>query len=188
MNSLGSGYRLFVWPWWKHWFSPNTYYYWMKFKIQRAQRGWADCDTWSLDHYLAEWLPDALAHLKKNKHGIPSDIFTEQENSREDPEGWIGPDAAAMERAEKEWDSVLNQIIEAFRAHQRMHDSAHGYEKELGPWPMCPQKRHFLCDCQPYRAQSSQYIQDQKPLIARDQNIFEHGMVLFAKHFGSLWD
>jgi hypothetical protein len=34
------------------WGSPRRIYYKMKFTLQRARRGWADCDTWDLDHYL----------------------------------------------------------------------------------------------------------------------------------------
>lgn len=39
--------------------------------IQRGSRGWADCDVWSLDNYLAGWVPDALDRLLANKLGHP---------------------------------------------------------------------------------------------------------------------
>jgi len=181
MNSLGSGYRLFVWPWWKHWFDPGTYYRWMKWKIQRAQRGWADCDVWSLDDYLAEWLPDALLHLKNTKHGIPMTMFEPVDGV--DEEG--GPSATAMEKGEVRWSAVLDKMIEAFRAHTRICNM--DYEKELGAWPQCPCGK-VLCDCQPNRRLTSAYLDAMRPLEERDKKLFKEGMALFTEHFGSLWD
>src|SRR5258708_1981831 len=131
VNSLGSGYRLFVWPWWRHWFSPHTYYYWMKYKVQRAQRGWADCDVWSLDNYLAEWLPGALRHLKDTKHGVPMAMF---DTAPEDIDETGNPTETAMDKAVAKWDVTLGNIIEGFEAWNRMSDGL--YEKELGEYPL----------------------------------------------------
>jgi hypothetical protein len=38
---------------------------------QRATRGWADADTWSLHVYLCSALGGALEHLAGNTHGWP---------------------------------------------------------------------------------------------------------------------
>lgn len=38
---------------------------------QRATRGWADEDTWSLDYYILSWLPDALEKVAEDSHGAP---------------------------------------------------------------------------------------------------------------------
>lgn len=43
----------------------------VKWFIQRGHKGYADCDVWSLDHYLAGWLPEALERLQVNKVGHP---------------------------------------------------------------------------------------------------------------------
>ena len=43
----------------------------IKWFLQRGARGYADCDAWSLDHYLASWMPEALRHLEENKLGHP---------------------------------------------------------------------------------------------------------------------
>jgi hypothetical protein len=42
-----------------------------KWFIQRGYRGYSDRDTWSIDWYLCEWMPAALATLKKRKIGHP---------------------------------------------------------------------------------------------------------------------
>ncbi len=43
----------------------------IKWFIQRGYRGYADCDVWSLDYYLSDWMPKALRYLEKNKRGHP---------------------------------------------------------------------------------------------------------------------
>src|ERR1700677_2441392 len=124
MNNLSSGYRVFTSYWWKYWLSPSSYYYWAKYKIQRAQRGWADCDTWSLDDYLGQWLPHALRHLKKYKQGIPCSMFEE---------GELEAGKEADEKASKKWDDTLNKMIGGFEALNRINNGL--YEEELGPYP-----------------------------------------------------
>ena len=68
-------------PWWK-----DVYYYWYRklYNIrdffvlgiptawQRARRGWAKSDTWSLDYYLAKTISDSIDHLIENMHGFPA--------------------------------------------------------------------------------------------------------------------
>jgi hypothetical protein len=39
---------------------------------QRATRGWADCDTWSIDGYLTRILPPMLTYLADHGHSYPS--------------------------------------------------------------------------------------------------------------------
>lgn len=185
MNTLSSGYRPFCGRWWKHWLDPQTYYYWLKYKSQRAQRGWADCDVWSLDSYLAEWLPNALRHLKVTKHGTPCAMFTDEELNRQDPEGWTGPDKSAHERAEQAWGHTLTKMIVGFDAWNRMSDGL--YEAELGPYPSLHGDLDNLNDPM-HRALVKERMERAKPLTERDQKLWEEGMALFTKHFGSLWD
>ena len=40
---------------------------------QRATRGWANRDVWSLNSYFLEILPDMLKHLRENAYGYPGD-------------------------------------------------------------------------------------------------------------------
>lgn len=46
---------------------------WLNLKAawQRATRGWADRDVWSLDHYLLEILPEMVNSLRETTHGFP---------------------------------------------------------------------------------------------------------------------
>lgn len=40
---------------------------------QRARRGWADCDAWSLDSYIARVASQGLARLAANTHSWPGE-------------------------------------------------------------------------------------------------------------------
>lgn len=46
-------------------------YYHTKWFFQRGWRGYADCDIWGLDSYLASWMPEALDRLATIKIGTP---------------------------------------------------------------------------------------------------------------------
>lgn len=58
---------------------------WLNLKAawQRATRGWADRDTWNLDYYLLEILPEMIDYLCENTHGWPGEY-----NGFPTPEDW----------------------------------------------------------------------------------------------------
>lgn len=71
--------------WWNHgWLyelRPGTNWRRVKFFIQRGRRGWADCDTWSLDHYLSRVVGESVHHLAEHSHGWPqSEKFPKYED------------------------------------------------------------------------------------------------------------
>ena len=63
--------------------------------IQRGKRGYADCDLWSFDNYLANMLPKALRQFKERLYAYPAT------DGAETPE---------------KWNSILDQMIEGFEA------------------------------------------------------------------------
>ncbi len=70
----------------------------IKWFFQRGKRGWADCDLWALDDYLAGWLPNALTELRKYQHGYPSELTF------------------------KKWQAIEKQMIKSFQAVQKIND------------------------------------------------------------------
>lgn len=179
MNTLSSGYRKWIWPWWKHYLSPSTYYYYVKYKWQRANRGWADCDIWSLDCYLAEWLPDALQKLKQDKHGTPIQVFPSE------PE-YLKTDGNANELGWKiaiqKWDDIMTAMIEGFAAKCRLdsHEHLRRLTKDYNDdW--------LIENRQPSEKMKQIYAECDK-LEAADRKIMEKGLSLFVEHFESLWD
>jgi hypothetical protein len=57
---------------------PRNIYYGIKWKIQRAQRGYSDRDLCSLDYYLAGVIGNSLRQLMKTAHGHPLDMSFEE--------------------------------------------------------------------------------------------------------------
>ena len=55
-------------------------YRWFKAFLQRGLRGYADTDVWSLDVYLATWLPSAIRQLK-NGTGCPGKLTQDEWNT-----------------------------------------------------------------------------------------------------------
>lgn len=75
--------------------------------FQRGRRGFADCDVWGLDYYLADWMPQALAKLQESKIGHP-----------------IG-----MTR--KGWDNRLEKMKEAFITARKIGDMDYTELKDI---------------------------------------------------------
>lgn len=69
----------------------------VKFFYQRGRRGWADCDVWGMDYYLARVIPGMLKDLRKNHNGYPATLETDNE-----------------------WVAIINKIIAGFEAHIRL--------------------------------------------------------------------
>ncbi len=70
--------------WWSmcgffEWFYPKYRYRDIKHFIQRGRRGYADCDVWSLDSYLCDWLPKALKDLRNLKASYPASMSSVEE-------------------------------------------------------------------------------------------------------------
>ena len=164
------------------WGSPRRIYNETKFILQRARRGWADSDTWSLYGYLDSWMPAALRHLKEHKHGVPTCMFVLGDTVVGGD--WQGnPSEEGMVRAEARWDAIMDKMIEAFEASKRISDGI--YEAELGDYPMGRPSGVSIDAWEAIRRSRFAAI---RLLTERDQKIFEEGMALFVTHYRSLWD
>lgn len=145
----------------------------IKWKFQRMNRGWAECDTWNLDSYLSKLIPEAITHLKNEAHGYPSSF------AGESPEDHINDDWKP--RVEK-WNHILDEICDGFHAHTRIVDS--DYQKEIGEFPL---RTREMSD-EEFNKAVDKYFRARQKEIDKDQKIFKHGMKLFTIYFGNLWD
>lgn len=75
------------------------WYYKIKWFWQRGRRGYADCDVWGLDHYLANLVPLMLKRLRETRHGYPG------YGSANTPE---------------KWDAIIDKMIEGWLAAKRV--------------------------------------------------------------------
>ena len=66
-------YRFTGWAWrygrYEGWLNPKAWYRSIKWFIQRGRRGWADCDAWGFDTYLARVIAEGVERLILVKHG-----------------------------------------------------------------------------------------------------------------------
>lgn len=108
-NCLTSCWRPFSWVWWKHWLSPFTYLYRVKELYQRAIKGYADPDLWSLDNYLSSWLPQALNQFRKTVHGHPC-LASCMKDGKE------------CVCTPEDWDAILEKMEDGFIAAQQIID------------------------------------------------------------------
>lgn len=158
--------------------TPAAWYRRIKWFIQRGHRGWADCDTWSLDHYLNSWMPKALAHLKKYNHGVPCEMF----DSMDEYDSPSTTDSS-MKIAIERWDTIMNKMIEGFKASKRIVDGL--YEEELGPYPL---RKPAGITKEAWRQKRDDRFKESRKLEARDEALRKEGMGLFVEHYHSLWD
>ena len=97
---------------------------------------------------------------------------------------WQGnPSDEGMVRAQARWDAIMDKMIAAFEASERMSDGI--YEAELGDYPM---GRPSGVSIEAWEAVKKSRFAAIRLLTERDQKIFEEGMALFVKHYHSLWD
>lgn len=87
----------------------------VKWFFQRGKRGYADCDVWSLDWYLASWIPEAFREMKDGMMGYPSLLMKKGEMN-----------TTLTKKREKEltqkWKNVLDKIADGFEGYRRWED------------------------------------------------------------------
>lgn len=165
--------------WTNHWLcNPRDVLRKAKFAYQRLTRGWDDRAVWSVDYWLDSMMPDILRKLKEDKHGVPCGMF---EGLPANEHGWH--DKPEFEIAEKRWDAIMDKMIAGFEAHRRADEGL--YEEELGPYPLYRPKGMPKGE---WKRLEDERFRKSRELEERDRKIFEEGMALFAKHYGSLWD
>lgn len=95
--------------------------------VQRAYRGWANEDTWALDHYLSKVIKESLIHLKKNKMGYPATASTGKEEYDYD---------------EARWNDILDEMIYAFDLNEQI---ANGYREQYYPQIKASERKEMNC-------------------------------------------
>lgn len=159
---LDSMDRLFDWRWapyrWGKWVLdiPRE----LKWKWQRMNRGWADCDTWNANYYIAEVLAGMLGHLKKHHVGMPMEFCGEMKMREDGTWYHTIPD----DESSAAWEACLQEMIDGFKMQNAMNDLDNPNFDD-------PVDR---------KAWSNKLIEMQ------DKQ--DRGLYLFAKHFGNLWD
>lgn len=104
---------------WYLWFTFKEIPRVFKAKWQRSTRGWADCDTWSIDAWFQQVMPEMLRHLANNKHGCPMNMFSEEELEKMNQGD---SEAIDDEAAHQKWHDILLEMAWDIEAHVRFWD------------------------------------------------------------------
>jgi len=138
---------------------PRDLHLWIKTKYQRAQKGWAVSDTWGFDYYLAKVIKEGVTHLKKNKTGFPTTMFTFKKMKE--------PTDKESKIVEKKWESILNKIIYSFEIAYKITNCERA---QYMPKLSINKRKELKC------------------LTNKEYKDMREGMNLFIKHFFELWD
>lgn len=91
----------------------------IRWRHQRAHRGWSDRDLWGFSHYLARVLAEGLEEMARVAYGYPHGICTTCDPTLlEHEDGCDGLD---------QWIKILHEMADGFRAHQGPFDQ-HDFE------------------------------------------------------------
>lgn len=151
-------------------FFENT---WLNLKAawQRATRGWANRDTWNLDSYLLEILPEMIDYLREHTHGYPGEYC-----------GFPTPES---------WSTYLKEeiIIPLQNAREDQTVQINEYKKELFPMKFIKEENsftpvHFTEPNELHR----KWCEREKEISEWRQQELEKAFSAMAKHFYHLWD
>ena len=86
-----NGWQPYSWFWWRHWFDWAALLREGHAVWRRGWYGYAPRDLWSLDAYLATWLPYAIKEFRERNNGHPCDMASKQwdKELRAMEAGWI---------------------------------------------------------------------------------------------------
>lgn len=150
---------------------PFDFYLETKWFIQRGIRGYSDRDCWGIDYYLADIMPKMIRELKKNKHGIPSSMFSK--NARLNK--YNDYTKQEYKRAEKRWENTLNTIIKTFETAKKIQNSNLIY---------------YSTNVYKSNTQLIKKLKENnfKVMTFKECKEFEKGLDLFKDNFFLLWD
>ena len=60
----------------------------VKWFMQRGYRGWADCDVWDMDEYLADVICEMLVRFRSSYTGCPSDLAVTDKDGKNNCDSW----------------------------------------------------------------------------------------------------
>lgn len=182
-NAILEGiYKAIYYPLLSLWQKPGDYVRSIKWGLQRADRGWSDCDAWGAYSYLAKVIKETCQYIKQHKHGVPMGCF-----KKSDPMDDSGNfTEEATEIADKRWEYALNDIIFTFESLQKIdeHDlilppgKNYFNEEEIIRW----QK---YCDSVNGRSNREPKA---RIMTIEEFKRYHRGWKMFKKYFQNLWD
>ena len=91
--------------WWLH--NIKQFFKNIKYAWQRATRGFSDPDWWEFDSYLSRIISGGLKTLDKNRHGFPTELYSQ----------------LGEEDGDQEWSKILSEISAKMEKYERLKSS-----------------------------------------------------------------
>lgn len=85
----------------------------VKWFLQRGKRGWADCDVWGFDQYIAGVISAAVKQLQVENHGHPTNVC---DCTHDDSYTHVNCNGSGV------WEQILGQISDGFAAAKDDND------------------------------------------------------------------
>lgn len=146
-----------------------------KFIRQRAKRGFADQDVWSIDYWFIDVMSKMLTQLKNTQHGVPV---------MQDDDGNI----MSMEDASKKWQEALDKMI--FLLHEMNEETCsfqNPYDDDLIS-VYSIRYSHHPSELPEYKDTVDKYLNKEKEIANYRNECKDEFFVLFSKYFWNLWD
>jgi hypothetical protein len=150
--------------------------WWLKCRYQKFKYGVSDDDIFDLNLNISRYILPRLIYFKqKGKKGMPSEFIPDNyhELNKEDTQ-------IAEEKADKEWNAILDDIIFAF-------------DYSIDPDKHCPMPEILVKNFSAHdfdreeTAEEKQAWNDYVALSAELCKRKQNGLRLFSEHFDNLW-
>jgi hypothetical protein len=135
---------------------------------QRATKGYCYRDLWSIDYWFLDLIPRMLDDFRKQTDGYPTNLD------------------------EKQWDTILKNMIECFKnANDETTDFVNPYKEEywdkiISEWDLKNGTLH--CNIQDqYKILQKNYFDKEKEKDIYMDDQLKKGLELFGKYFWHLW-
>lgn len=148
----------------------------IKWKWQRMNRGWADCDTWGMYYHLQQMIPEMIRKLMTYKNSYPGEF-----------------------KGVEEWAKVLDKMASGFELKMKWEEDADlmlGYEDDhdfhylrslhfnhsMSGEPMTKEEEDR------YAKKNAEYFELYHRKDEEVKKQFDESFELFHKYFYALWD
>lgn len=131
----------------------------MKYSWQRITKGYCDKDSWNIDRWFMDIMPNMLQQFKENRNGSPGILGTD----------YVDADGIRCnDTCHEEWDKILDEMIFLFK---EMNEET------------CKRKNPYEDE-----DVENNFYEAEKELDRYRENCKNQAFTLFAKWFFYLWD
>ena len=177
-----------------------------KWAYQRATKGYADCDTWSISSWFLSVIPDMLDQMSDHLHSYPTFI-----NDGTQPRSQAIVIDDEDNDAVKKWQEILREIAKKLRdadesqssiknkheeewskAYREFHKEYGLFGEKLEQEAINSKKpgiqMHFPDEFPQWKEIMDRYREEEKQVLKKRAQSLEDGLNLFKKWFWDLWD